>query len=181
MRFYGAGNKIRNLTLHEHYGTGRSYNFSFSDVSTITFFVNEKCCPKEELESFSTMVRTVGDLGKAGLAEENWRCKVLRTLGYQTLIGLIINVECRMFNEELLDSDEELFGPFVTIDYSELNIETLTEKPGGDQETEIFSDADIEASVVEIFPTTAKPYESIWKKLKHKASGWKNKFKNWIG
>lgn len=180
-RFYGQGNPIQNLTLHEHYGTLRVYNMSFEKVHTITLFVSEKCCPKRHLQKFTDMIQNFGDLKRKGFNARQWRCKILKTLGYRVKSGMIINVECRKFNEEFLDSEESneeiLFGPIVTIDYSEINIETLTEPPFN---TEVIGIADVDATIVEVFPITPKipdkkHEDGIWTKIKQKASGWKNK------
>ncbi|CAO1385340.1 unnamed protein product [Diamesa tonsa] len=87
-------NPIKNFTLHEHYGVGRTYNFTFDAVDEITFFVNEQCCTKENLESFGVMVQSFGDLSTKNFEIHDWTCKLLKSVGYQSQAGMVVNVVC---------------------------------------------------------------------------------------
>lgn len=94
-RFISAwGNPIKKFTLHEHYGTGRGYNFSFTQVDEITFFVNENCCTVENLENFFILTQSFGDLSHKKLDVNDWKCKFLKTSDYQTPSGRIVNNVC---------------------------------------------------------------------------------------
>lgn len=94
-RFVSAwGNPIKKFTLNEHYGTGRNYNLSFTQVNEIVFFVNENCCTVENLENFSILTQSFGDLSQKMFNNNDWSCKYLKTLGYQTPNGLVVNNVC---------------------------------------------------------------------------------------
>ncbi|CAO1390442.1 unnamed protein product [Diamesa serratosioi] len=88
-------NPIRNFTIHEHYGVGRTYNFTFNAVNEITFFVNEECCTKENLETFSVMIQSFGDLSTKGFEIDDWTCQLLKSVGYQSKAGMVVNVVCK--------------------------------------------------------------------------------------
>ena len=88
-------NPIKNFTLHEHYGVGRTYNFTFDAVNEITFFVNEQCCTKENLETFGVMVQSFGDLSTKGFEVHDWTCQLLKSVGYQSQAGMVVNVVCK--------------------------------------------------------------------------------------
>lgn len=88
-------NPIKNFTLHEHYGVGRTYNFTFDAVNEITFFVNEQCCTKENLESFGVMVQSFGDLATKGFEIDDWTCQLLKSVGYESQAGMVVNVVCK--------------------------------------------------------------------------------------
>lgn len=104
-RFVSAwGNNIERLTLHEQYGTGRSYNFSFNVIEEITLFVNENCCNEEHLENFKILILSFGDLSQKNLNVSDWSCKYLKTIGYETPNGLIVNNVCRKLSSQLLIS-----------------------------------------------------------------------------
>jgi len=95
-RFVSAhGNPIERFVLHEHYGTGRSYNFSFDAVNEITFFVNEHCCTVENLENFYVLINSFGDLSEKRFDVNDWSCKFLKTIGYETPSGLVVNNVCK--------------------------------------------------------------------------------------
>jgi hypothetical protein len=94
-RFLSAwGNPVKTFTLHEHYGTGRSYNLSFAGVTELTFFVNEHCCAVENLENFEILIGAFGDLSLKGFEPKDWKCKFLQNIGYQTPKGLVVNNVC---------------------------------------------------------------------------------------
>lgn len=100
-RFVSAwGNPIKSFTLHEHYGTGRSYNFSFTQVDEITFFVNENCCTAENLENFHILTQSFGDLSQKRFDVTEWRCKFLKTRGYMTRNGQVVNNVCSKMAQE---------------------------------------------------------------------------------
>lgn len=99
-RFVSAwGNPIKSFTLHEHYGTGRSYNFSFTQVDEITFFVNENCCTAENLENFAILTQSFGDLAHKRLDVTEWSCRFLKTRGYMTRNGQVLNNVCTKSTE----------------------------------------------------------------------------------
>lgn len=94
-RFVSAwGNPVKSFVLHEHYGTGRNYNFSFALVDEITFYVNENCCTVDNLENFSILTQSFGDLAQKGFVVTDWKCSYLKTIGYQTQNGLVVNNVC---------------------------------------------------------------------------------------
>lgn len=100
-RFISAwGNPIKNFTLHEHYGTGRSYNFSFSRVRELTFYVNEHCCAVENLENFEILIGAFGDLSQKAFVASDWQCKFLQNVGYQTPKGLVFNNVCTKISSD---------------------------------------------------------------------------------
>lgn len=101
-RFLSAwGNPVANFTLHEHYGTGRTYNFSFAGVRELTFFVNENCCAVENLENFNILIESFGDLSQKQMNSNDWECKFLQTIGYQTPNGLVVNNVCTKIIDDL--------------------------------------------------------------------------------
>ena len=109
-RFISAwGNPVKKLILHEHYGTGRNYNFSFNQVNEITFFVNENCCTLENLENFYLLTQSFGDLGQKNLDVNDWNCRFLKTLQYETPNGKVMNNVCKKLSEEqpIISSSEE--------------------------------------------------------------------------
>jgi len=87
-------NPVKKLVLHEHYGTGRTYNFSFNDVSEIVFFVHEQCCSLENLENFYILTLSFGDLSEKNLNTNEWNCKFRKTIGYESDKGYITNNVC---------------------------------------------------------------------------------------
>lgn len=87
-------NPVKKLVLHEHYGTGRTYNFSFNDVSEIVFFVHEQCCSVENLENFYILTLSFGDLSEKKLNSNEWNCKFRKTIGYESDKGYITNNVC---------------------------------------------------------------------------------------
>lgn len=118
-RFVSAwGNPIKTLILHEHYGTGRNYNFSFSQVNQITFFVNQQCCTLENLENFYILTQSFGDLGQKHLDVNDWSCKYLQTLQYETPNGLVVNNVCTKLSENrpIISSEESV--PASTTEWS---------------------------------------------------------------
>lgn len=100
-RFLSAwGNPVTTFTLHEHYGTGRNYNFSFEAVKEITFFVNENCCAVENLENFSILIQSFGDLSQKLFDVNDWKCKFAKTIGYQTPAGFVVNNVCTRTSQD---------------------------------------------------------------------------------
>lgn len=232
-RFVSAwGNSISKFILHEHYGTGRNYNFSFAHVAEITFFVNENCCTLENLENFYLLTQSFGDLSQKRFVVTEWNCKFLKTIGYQTPTGLVVNNVCtrrsndnvpavseepstttqRSFvlptraaglphnrinnQEDFIESDEaesttkpresmEDSSLYPSI-FSGMNIETLAEKRTTTLDPETHT-----AFVQEFFPTsTEESYEAkcekgIYKTVKKKVVGWKDKvvrkWNDWVG
>lgn len=100
-------NPIKNFTLHEHYGVGRTYNLTFDAVNEITFFVNEQCCTKENLETFGVMVQSFGDLSTKNFAVNDWTCQLLKSVGYQSQAGMVVNVVCKNNFPSLISSNEQ--------------------------------------------------------------------------
>lgn len=147
------GNPIKNFSLHEHYGTGRNYNFSFVQVSTITFFVNENCCTKENLENFFILTQSFGDLSQKGFDVNDWRCSFLKTVGYQTPTGLVVNNVCTKISEDHATnptSEEETTTAWNFV---------LPTRTTGKPRARIFNEEDyIESKELE---TTTKPRESM--------------------
>lgn len=219
------GNPVTKFSLHEHYGTGRNYNFSFAKVNEITFFVNENCCTKENLENFHILTQSFGDLSEKRFDVNDWRCEFLKTIGYESPQGLVVNNVCkklshdfvtessledettgwtytmptrvttvqsrsRIFNQEdFIESDEipTTVKPRESMEdlslspniFTGLNIETLPERRTTTEEN---------AFVKEIFPTETyeeKCEKGIFKTVKTKVSGWKNKvvskWNDWVG
>ncbi|CRL04830.1 CLUMA_CG017883, isoform A [Clunio marinus] len=241
-RFVSArGNPITKFTLHEHYGTGRNYNFSFDQVNEITFFVNENCCTKENLENFLILTQSFGDLSQKGFDATEWNCKFEKTIGYDTPHGFVVNNVCRKYStdsrvhlppsespstiretfptttewnyilpkettitprhhihnqEDFIESDElesttkpresmEDSSPFSPSMFSGLNIETLSER-----RTTTSDPFEFTARVDEFFPSTTESYEEknekgIFKTVKKKVGGWKDKvvskWNDWVG
>lgn len=101
---------MKNFTLHEHYGTGRTYNFSFAGVRELTFFVNENCCAVENLENFNILVESFGDLSQKQMNFNDWECKFLQNIGYQTPTGLVVNNVCTKIIDDFIASDFPLFS-----------------------------------------------------------------------
>jgi hypothetical protein len=88
------GNPIQKLILHEHYGTGRTYNFQFTHVNEIVFFVHEHCCTLENLENFYILIHSFGDLSTKKFDVNDWSCKYEQTVTYETKNGFITNNVC---------------------------------------------------------------------------------------
>lgn len=88
-------NPVEELVLHEHYGTGRAYNFSFARVNQIVFFVHELCCTVENLENFYILIQSFGDLNSKGFNVNDWSCTFDKTVGYDTSSGFVTNNVCR--------------------------------------------------------------------------------------
>lgn len=184
-RFVSAwGNPIQKLSLHEHYGTGRNYNFSFTEVNEITFFVNENCCTPENLENFYILTQSFGDLGQKRLDVNDWRCKFLKTVGYQTPSGAVVNNVCSKIklddpipsSEEITTTTETRLIPAVRInsldDTTSTTMRTRESMERTDSSSDLFSGMNIEtlpererrttiepnpAFVEELFPTSEKP------------------------
>ena len=206
-KFIGWENPIRKFAIHEHYGSGRSYNMSFAQVNQMQFFVHEKCCAKENLESFEIMKNSFGDLEGKDFKVEQWKCQVLKTIAYQTKNGIVINVDCEKkmalrsnvlesreafteaskesITESSKESMEELNKAVEEDFYVGLEIETLenTRKPPS-----VDPNSEFDANVYEISGTTTESYEQkcergIFRRMKDSAKSWKdrmvNKWNNW--
>lgn len=147
------GNPISKFSLHEHYGTGRHYNFSFSQVNEITFFVNENCCTKENLENFQILTQSFGDLSEKRFDVNDWRCEFLKTIGYESPQGLVVNNVCKKLSPDSVtesSSEEETTAWTYTMP---TRMTTLQPR------SRIFNQEDfIESDEV---PTTVKPRESM--------------------
>lgn len=155
-RFVSAWkNPVKNFILNEHYGTGRSYNFSFAAVTEITFFVNEHCCTVENLENFGVLIQSFGDLSQKQFDEHDWRCKFLKSIGYQTPTGLVVNNICTKISSQSI---------FTASDFPSLSSEETTT-------TEIFTQTTLKSTRMIINQedlidsdereTSTKPRESI--------------------
>jgi len=233
-RFVSAwGNPIKKLILHEHYGTGRNYNFSFTQVKEITFFVNQQCCTIENLENFYIVTQSFGDLGQKLLDVNDWSCRFLQTLQYETPNGLVVNDVCTKLSEDRsiipsLDYETTTEWSYTSPTRANANLgnritnpedfiasdefrSTSTGKPRESMEDtspspNIFDGMNIEtlperrtttepssytAYIEEIFPAeTTESYEKkcekgIYKTVKTKVVGWKNKvvtkWNDWVG
>jgi hypothetical protein len=154
-RFLSAwGNPVKTFTLHEHYGNGRSYNFSFVSVNEITFFVNEHCCTVENLENFEILIQSFGDLSQKRFNVDNWRCKFVKSIGYQTPTGLVVNNVCTKISQEQTI--------FTASDFSHSSAEkTSTERIYAplSSRTHIFNEEDLIDS--DERETSTKPRESM--------------------
>jgi hypothetical protein len=181
-------NPLKKLILHENYGTGRFYNISFDLMEEIVFFVNEDCCTLENLENFQIVIHSFGDLSTKKLDVNEWICKFEKTVEYQSQNGRVLNNVCRRQNNSIVsDSESSTKDEIRSIEDSSpnpnifvgKNIETLGETTH-DPDTET-------AIVVEISTLTydEKVEKGIWKSLKRKVSGWKNKavkkWNDWTG
>lgn len=140
-------NPVKKLVLHEHYGTGHTYNFSFNDVSEIVFFVHEQCCSVENLENFYILTLSFGDLSEKKLNVVDWNCKFRKNIKYDSDKGYITNNVCVKNGSKILGKD------------SRINIfETSTSEP--QTSTESFkvnsvSDTTTELSTTELLKTTS--------------------------
>lgn len=154
-RFVSAwGNPIQKLSLHEHYGTGRNYNFSFTQVNEITFFVNENCCTPENLENFYILTQSFGDLGQKRLDVNDWRCKFLKTVGYQTPTGAVVNNVCSKITN---DDATTIFPEEATTTEKKFTPTIRTDRVGG----RVHNVEDYIDSSEDQKPSTTKPRESM--------------------
>lgn len=191
-KFIGWENPIKKFAIHEHYGSGRKYNMSFAQVNEMRFFVHEKCCAKANLENFEIMTNSFGDLDQKEFKVEEWKCQLLKTLSYETLIGNVVNVDCviklavrsnlpaesaEAYREGSKESMEEQSKTIVDDNFLGMEIETL-----GDTRRPVIVDPDseFEAHVREIHGTTTESYEQkcergIFKRMKDSAKSWKNR------
>lgn len=168
------GNPVKKFILHEHYGTSRSYNFSFHNVSEIVFFVHEHCCSVENLENFYILTMSFGDLSEKNLDVNDWNCMFRRNVGYQSDKGYVTNNVCER-NE-------------MSIKKLSLNSQTSTTNspmfvPGFN--TESAETTDEYSAVVEESTTEPSAKKGLWKSLKKKVGGWRsnvvNKWNSWVG
>lgn len=184
-RFTSAwNNPLKKLILHENYGTGRFYNFSFDFIDEIIFFVNENCCTLENLENFQILIHSFGDLNSKNFDVNEWNCKFEKTVEYETQNGNVLNNVChrklessstmkiiKKERESIEDTDSQNQNIFVG-----MNIETLNE-------TTFDPDIETKAIVVEVSTLVYDEIaveKGIWKSMKKKVSGWKNKaLKKW--
>lgn len=206
-RFVSAtgGNQIKTLILHEHYGTGRTYNFSFSEVNEIVFFVNKNCCTLESLENFYLLTQSFGDLGNKDLDVNEWNCRFSQTLEYITPNGLVANNVCTKSAASIISTEKEtLFSTtrnpedFVTNGESQPSSSLKPRESMEDTSlsTNIFSGMNIETLNEKLTTTEANSYtgyveevsltsnensyekkceKGIFKTVKTKVIGWKNK------
>lgn len=164
-------NPVEKVVLHEHYGTGRAYNFSFSDVKEIVFYVHEHCCSIENLENFYILTLSFGDLSNKNLDVNDWDCKFKKNIGYNSDKGYVTNNVC-VRNEEV----KTVTAAFVP----------TTEKSMFSPEfnTEIYSE-DEQTAIVEEFSTTEsyenKTEKGYWKSFKSKVGNAVSKLKSWAG
>lgn len=147
------GNPIKKFSLHEHYGTGRHYNFSFTQVNEITFFVNENCCTKENLENFYILTQSFGDLSEKRFDVNDWRCEFLKTIGYETNQGLVVNNVCKKLSQTSVTEPTELEEETTGWTYTKPIRTTLQPR------SRIFNQEDFIES--DESPTTVKPRESM--------------------
>lgn len=153
-RFVSAwGNPIMSLVLHEHYGTGRHYNFSFALVNQITFYINENCCTVENLENFFILTQSFGDLAQKGFNVNDWRCELLKSIGYQTQNGLVVNNVCTKNSQAPTQVVPVVESEETTLTYT-IPPSRTTGKPRAIQNQEDF----IASSE---FESTTKPRESM--------------------
>lgn len=148
------GNPVKKFALHEHYGTGRHYNFSFAHVNEITFFVNENCCTKENLENFYILTQSFGDLGEKRFDVNDWRCDFLKTIGYESPQGLVVNNVCKKLSpDSVTESSSEEEEETTAWTY------TMPLRTTAMPRTRILNEEDLIES--EEIRTTAKPRESM--------------------
>ncbi|KAG5682911.1 hypothetical protein PVAND_012229 [Polypedilum vanderplanki] len=114
------GNPVEKLILHEHYGTGRAYNFSFTHVNEIVFFVHEHCCTLENLENFYILTQSFGDLSQKRLDVNDWNCTFVKSIGYDTNSGFVTNNVCKKFRG---------FAPVTTTTTTSSTTTTTTQIP----------------------------------------------------
>lgn len=168
------GNPVKKLILHEHYGAGRYYNFSFNEVSEIVFYVHEHCCTAENLENFELLTKAFGDLSQKDLRTNEWICVFLKSVGYETSNGFVVNNVCTKMNGMPASS----ITIIRTEDDSESDDRNIYESTSN-----AFELANDDLNTTESYETKAE--KGIWKSIKTKASGLKesvvSKWKNWIG
>lgn len=194
------GNPVKKLILHEHYGAGRYYNFSFKEVSEIIFFVHEHCCNAENLENFELLTQAFGDLSQKDLKIDEWICVFLKSVGYETSNGFVINNVCTKMNgmppTRIVSSFTGKINEVLSNNDSQSNLTATLRSNGAifdktkfdyDSTIKDFEQANVEeiivANTTESYETTAK--KGLWKTIKNKASGLKEsvvrKWENWIG
>lgn len=122
------GNPVKKLILHEHYGAGRSYNFSFAQVNEIVFFVNEHCCTVENLENFNILMSSFGDLSKKNLTANDWMCIFLKSVGYETPNGFVVNNVCTRINQPVTSHTRILIDDEVEITSKQQHFEQTTDR-----------------------------------------------------
>lgn len=198
------GNPVKKLILHEHYGAGRYYNFSFNEVSEIVFFVHEHCCTAENLENFELLTQAFGDLSQKGLNTKEWICVFLKSVGYETSNGFVVNNVCTKMNgmplqprtmstssfiennneDNSYDDSQSVLTTTIRsndtiFDGSNFHVESTTTN----NDFELANIEEINSNTTETYETTAE--KGIWKSIKTKASGLKEsvvrKWNNWIG
>lgn len=145
-------NPVKKFSLHEHYGTGRNYNFSFAQVNEITFFVNEHCCSKENLENFHILTQSFGDLSEKLFDVNDWRCEFLKTIGYESPQGLVVNNVCKKLSQDFVT--ESRLESTTSWTYT-MPTRTTTVLP----RSRIYNQEDFIES--DELPTTVKPRESM--------------------
>lgn len=190
------GNSIKKLILHEHYGAQRKYNFSFKDVNEIVFFVHEHCCAAESLENFQLLTESFGDLSSKNLKTNEWLCVFLKSIGYETSNGFVVNNVCTKMSGMLPSTISTIEEITVNVPNYQEDFLTSTLKFNDDYEIEELSKnytginfdnvtSDDEIAIVKQINATENYENGIWKSLKSKAKNLKESFKNkwntWIG
>jgi hypothetical protein len=188
------GNPVKKLILHEHYGAGRSYNFSFAEVNEIVFFVHEHCCTVENLENFNILVSSFGDLSTKNLNTNEWMCIYLKNIGYETPNGFVVNDVCTKINQHVTEIITENLKEHSEItstterdltykDYESFFEDTSNSSTENRNSMNDFDEASTTeeiANVEEIFPSTTEK-QGLWKSLtgsvKSTAKEWKVKVK----
>ena len=188
-----SGNPVKKLILHEHYGAGRSYNFSFTYVNEIVFFVHEHCCSVENLENFNILMSSFGDLSEKNLNPSDWMCIFMKNVAYETPNGFVVNDVCTKINnvvtatsrnrEEFYQStrgyvaEETTRGKKSYNDYDEVS----TTESNFIVSYQDFSTTEESADVEEFYPVTTQK-TSFWKSVKLTAKEWKSKVSDsWKG
>ncbi|CAG9803059.1 unnamed protein product [Chironomus riparius] len=146
-------NPVKKLVLHEHYGTGRTYNFTFNDVSEIVFFVHEHCCSVENLENFYILTLSFGDLSEKKLNAKNWKCKFRKNIGYETDKGYITNNVCVKDEDQILSLKsrtnvlEESTFESIIVESSTKTISESQTKPSTTEQYKITSTSSMELTI----------------------------------
>lgn len=176
-------NPVKKLILHEHYGAGRSYNFSFAEVNEIVFFVHEHCCAVENLENFKILTDSFGDLSKKNLNINEWMCIYLKNIGYETSNGFVVNDVCTKIDKPVTESRFEVrFDNLEATSQKDLSIKDYEEtRSSTENNFDEFATTEEIANVEEIFPSSTTEKTSLWKSfsssVKSSAKEWKNKAK----
>lgn len=185
----GNENPLKKIILHENFGL-RHYNFSFKLVNEIIFFVTEHCCTSESLENFQDLIHSFGDLSEKNLDVHDWQCKFEKTVEYRNEEdGRVFNNVCRKIEKFSVETTTTMRNNFSevsevmkTIKSIDIGFDVESTTPSTDShklEITLTSEnvREIIKSTTETSDEVTTTEKGIWKSMKNKISGWRNKAK----